>query len=305
MYSLKRWMVGLDLTEMDENIIQHTAFLANIIKPEKIYFIHVYGGDSGLDDLKAEFPELEGSSDEKLEVKMKEVVESSFTDVNTYGPDYDVVVGSPFEEMLKWDSMKDIDLLITGRKKELSGSGILPQQLARKVRSSIYFVPEGTTPKLNKVMVSLDFSENSVMAFEEGVSLASASGAKLNTLNSYSLPSGFYKTGKSEEEFAKIMKENAKKKCNEVIDGVDTKGVDVNQIYRLDSNGDHSDVINDVAHEENMDLIVIGAKGRTQAAAFFLGSVTEKVIRRDVDIPLLVVKDKKKTFDFFEMLKKI
>ena len=90
---------------------------------------------------------------------------------------------------------------------------------------------------------------------------------------------GYSKTGKSFEEFAQIMKENAQKDCDEFLSDVDTKGVEINPVYVLaDSDDDYEHIITS-ANASKADLIVVGAKGRTNLSAFFVGSVTEKLIQ--------------------------
>ena len=57
--------------------------------------------------------------------------------------------------------------------------------------------------------------------------------------------------------------------------------------------------------DEGVSAIVIGSKGRTQAAAIILGSITEKLIRLDSTLPLVVVKQRKHNLNFLEALMNI
>ena len=50
-------------------------------------------------------------------------------------------------------------------------------------------------------------------------------------------------------------------------------------------------MINKVVYEQGIDLVVIGARGRSNDAAALLGGVTEQVIR-SARSPLMVVKKK-------------
>jgi nucleotide-binding universal stress UspA family protein len=60
--------------------------------------------------------------------------------------------------------------------------------------------------------------------------------------------------------------------------------------------------INAEAHKIKADLIIIGARGRNRLTALFLGSVTEKLIRSDNDIPLLVIKSTENKFGLADVL---
>lgn len=61
----------------------------------------------------------------------------------------------------------------------------------------------------------------------------------------------------------------------------------------------------DKAHEINANAIIIGAKGRTATTAFFLGSIAERLIQLDNDIPLMIVRPKGKNAGFLEFLKEL
>ena len=92
-------------------------------------------------------------------------------------------------------------------------SGTLSTKLARKLPCSILFVPEGANPWYKKILVPIDFSENSKDAMDVAVAFGVANAMKeISCLHIYSVPNGYYKTGKSFEEFAEIMKGNAEKK---------------------------------------------------------------------------------------------
>ena len=47
--------------------------------------------------------------------------------------------------------------------------------------------------------------------------------------------------------------------------------------------------------------MVIGSRGMTSAAAVFMGSVTEKLIRHNRKIPMLIVKKKGENAGLFKM----
>lgn len=299
-------MVGLDLTAMDQVLIKYVADLARIIKPEKIYFVNAQPELEHGEDLLDDYPELHEPVDEHLEERLREEVLKHFKGADQYDIDYKILEGKPFEELLQWTKIKNIDLLLVGRKKDLKGSGILPTRLAHKVMCSILFVPQKATLKLDNIYLAADFSEHSDMAFEEALRLAKGNeNATINVFNSFTLPSGYYKTGKSEEEFVEIMNDHAVKKYNKMIERFDVEHVHIQPVFKFDEENAPAQLMNEIAHQNNADLILIGARGRTATTAMFLGSVTEKLLTLDSDIPLLIVKDKNKTFDFLELLKKI
>ncbi len=305
MYKFNRIMVGLDFSETDQTILTYTRFLTGMLNPTKVYFIHIHRNLDMPEGLRKKFPELNQPVDERLKEQMKAKVESVFKGQFGFTHEYVVIEGSPLKEMLKWSHIKNIDLLIVGRKKESEGSGLLPQQLARKVLSSVLFVPANAKKQLKKILVPIDFSENSQMALEEAINLASEQPATAITCyHIFSLPSGFYSTGKTEKEFSAIMKENALAKYNKVITKLKAKTLSIKPVIEMEK-ASKSQMINSKAHAVKSDIIIIGARGGTNTSVLLLGSVTEKLIKADFDIPVLVIKQKDKSFSFWDLIREI
>lgn len=300
-------MVGLDFTPMDKTLIEYVSFLARLVKPERLYFVNAQPGLEHPEDWLDEYPELDEPIDDKLKGEIDAELKQYFTSVEGLEVETLILKGSPTEKLLDYVTIKKIDLLIVGRKLSIKGSGLIPQKLARKVPASILFVSEGASPNIEKIVAAVDFSKNSRMALEEAIELANAqkSTMPLNVLHTFRLPLGYYKTGKTEEEFTEIVKLNAQKKYRQLLSEIDLKGVEMKATYIRNVELETFEAINKFAHEQQANLIVIGGKGRTNAAALFLGSVVEKLITVDMDIPLLVVKDKKATFGLLELLKKL
>ncbi|MEM6262798.1 MAG: universal stress protein, partial [Bacteroidota bacterium] len=283
MYNFKRWMVGLDFTVMDQTLIEYTAFLAHFIRPDKIYFVNVQEDLDVPDDLRREFEALETPRDELLCKEMEEEVLKYFPSYKDYDGEFQVIEGSPMKEMLRWTHIKNIDLLITGRKKVMNGSGVVPQQLARKISCSILFVPEEVEYSLNNLLVPTDFSDQSMMALEVAASIARRNDqANLYSLHCYTVPKGYYRTGKTEEQFAAIMLKHAKNNCSRFLKKFSNEGeesVEVEPLFVYDEQRHHAgQLINEQAKAVNADMVVIGARGRTDFAAIFLGSTAEKLL---------------------------
>ena len=304
MKDFKRLMLGLDFSEMDKTLIEYLAFICDKYTPEKIYFFHASKKLSVEKELKEKYPELKTPRDEKLKEEMVELVKDHFPRVDEFDVDYKVIEGSPLKEALHWSEIKNIDLILLGRKHELNGSGILPQNISRKINCSLLFVPEEPKLKIENILVPCDFSENSNAALEQALRITEKNpDAKAYYHHIYSLPDGYYYAGKTEEEFAKIMHDNAVKKYNKSIEKLGHTGKPIHPIFTFDNGEDHSKLILKKATEKEADMIIMGAKGRTFATALLLGSVTEKLLRINDTIPVLVVKNKDHNLNILEWFK--
>ena len=308
MPAFKRIMVGLDFSATDETLIEYTAFLSYYIQPEKIYFVNVQDDLTVPANLKEEFPDIEHPEDERLETGMHASVEKYFPDFKSYDVDFELIEGSPRKEMLRWTLIKNIDLLILGKKDAQNGSGIIPQQLARKVSCSILFIPEMATYSLRQILVPTDFSEHAVRALETALLFSGVDkDIVLITLNIYQVPYGYYKTGKSEKEFAMIMRSFAKQYYQEMMEKVDlSDNVEPIAHYVYDhARRSTGNLIYKTAVDMKVDILIVGPRGKNSATALFLGSVTEKLIKVNDQFPILIVKEKDQAFSFIDMIESI
>ncbi|MEJ8802390.1 universal stress protein [Pontibacter sp. H249] len=303
MNTIKRLMVGLDLTPMDGTLITYAAFMCAELQIEKVYFIHVEKSlEIPHEILKGiERPEL--PADENLRQVILGAVEPAFKGVNT---EYEVLVeeGSPLKNLLHWTKVKQADLMLVGRKLRLRGSGVLAQKILRTGKTGVLFVPETADPKLNNIMVSVDFSEYSEMALNRVLhSALNRPQARVYCLHVYEVPTGYRTLGMSYEEFDKRMRGFAQEKYDNLL----SKFPELRDraefvLVRKEDEDDIGELAVMEAKRVRADMLVIGAKGMTAAAYFVLGSVTEKVLRRDMDIPLLVFKMQNEEVGFLDAL---
>ncbi|MFA0963462.1 universal stress protein [Roseivirga sp. BDSF3-8] len=302
----KNVLVGLDLSDLDETLMNFVSFITQSDRVEEINFVYILKEEEFPEALKSEFPDLkEKTIDEK-----KRIIQS---EVDKYLPDVkqkiDIIVktGSIGRQMLNIIDIKDIDLIILGRREKSKQSGMLAQRLARRAACALLIIPEDTKPSLERILVPIDFSEYSKLALEKAIDIASVRTEKPQVLcmNVYKVPAGYHYTGKSFKEVAERMKKNARMEFKKFIHKIDKKEVPLKDLYDLDDNNDFTTNIVDVAKNKKADLVVIGAKGRTVSTAFFLGSIAEKLIQLDSDFPLLVMRYKGRNAGFLEFFREL
>jgi len=207
--------------------------------------------------------------------------------------------------LLEEAKKSNTDLIIIGQKKKLDGTGVTTLRLARRADCNLLIVPENVKPKADKMLVPVDFSSYAKLAVEQSIDFIVKSGQKTKLIcqNVYTVPAGYHYTGKSHKEFAEIMKKNAQQNFKKFMKKIDPRGVDIEEVYSLDTNDNLASDIYDLADEIHPDFIIIGAKGRTAAAALFLGSLAEKMVNEKMNHPLLVVRFKGKNAGVFETLR--
>ncbi|HNP20172.1 MAG TPA: universal stress protein [Fulvivirga sp.] len=302
MFPFKRVLVALDLTEMDETLIAYTAYLNTIFDIEKLYFVHVAKSLELPERLLEKYPKLRAPADETIEGIIREKVDKQYKNNKKVEIKIEVREGNAEDRIMRLSDIKEVDLIVMGRKHNLKGSGMLPNRIARIGHCSLLTVPEKTDIKINKIMVPVDFSKNSQFAVEQGKIIAEKTKAELVIQNTYAVPSGYHTIGKSYEEFAQIMKEHAQEDAQKFIKDCGISEGKLSILLSLDDDNEPSNKIHAEAIKHKADLIIIASRGRTGLANILLGSVADKILQLKNQVPVLVVKNKKHNLGFLEAL---
>lgn len=298
-------LVGLDLSKMDDILIQNTLKNLPLLHLSKLYFIHVSEDLSLPEEIAGKYPDLAMPIDEGIgkgiEAKIK-----SFGIPDTLEIEINVKEGYPIETLLRWAKIKNVDYIIMGRKQEMDGSSTLAKKLAQKAPNSILFFTDRLMEEpVHKLLVPIDFSSHSELTLRRIQELVPESGGEMEIrcLHIYQVPTGYHKTGKSYEEFAEIMLQNAQKEYQQFIQK--TKLPHYPCDFVLKDHQTNAEHILSSAQQQEADLIVMGSRGRTDSAAILLGSVAEKLVNINHEIPMLILKKRGENMGFLEALLKV
>lgn len=309
MYPFKKILICLDGSSMDKTLIDFANFIGqSSSQVEEVIFMNVIKSLRMPDEILKEFPDIAEKAVSERSQNLTNTVERNLDASLKNKVKFVVKEGKIATSILKTCQKNSIDLIIAGRRDNpTSTSGALAQRLARRADCSLMIIPEGTKPEINKILVPIDFSEHSVLALEEAVMIAELYGYRPEIIcqNVFTVPTGYHYTGKSYDEFAGIMEENAKKDYANFITRIDTKEANIKEVYSLDDNEDPVEDIYQKAKEIKADVIIIGAKGRSSATAFFIGSMAERLIQVDGEFPLLVVRPKGKNAGFLDFIREL
>ena len=312
MHPVKKIIVGLDNTEMDTSLIQFASFLARTGSAEYVHFVNVIKRTALPSPLRQEFPNLleKAQVDRRRELEKKVIEHFDLT--LPAKVKISIEEGAmPSKQILKLADKHSIDAIIVGRKKDLKNNSVVTQRLARRATCSLLIVPDREYIRVSKLMVAVDFTKESVAALEEAISVARREQVTGNDVeivchHAYQVPVGYHYSGKTFEECGNVMCEHARKKYQKFIKKVDTTGVKVTPSFSLVKNDDVVGNIYETAQEHNVGCIVIGGKGKSASTALFpIGTTTEKLVEKDSEIPLLIVRHKHKNAGLIDMLQRI
>ena len=79
MYQLKRIVVSLDLTNLDEEVVRYTSVMAEIMDADTIYFLHVAASLELPDSLSEEYRSALAPVDETIKHETQATVDKYFS----------------------------------------------------------------------------------------------------------------------------------------------------------------------------------------------------------------------------------
>jgi nucleotide-binding universal stress UspA family protein len=299
MRQLKHIMVCLDLTEMDELLIQYTAFFCGVVHEiEKVYFVHNIRFDN-VEDAQKIISKLDKPLDEIVTETIEEKIETFFKNALS-NTQYEIIVeedGSTPGTLARLAKIHDVNLTIVGKKISYPGSGLAAEKLLRMPHSnsSLLLIPETAYHSIHKILVPTDFSKPSTNAIEAGAYLKKINNAELSCQNVFSVQSFYFPT-MMVQDLKPVLKDGAKKrweKFAKTLTSIEEDNIECTLSFN--SNKNIAQTIYDHAVRTNTDLIIVSSKGKGGFAAFMVGSVAMQLVQADLHIPLWVVRSSEKS----------
>ncbi|MFK7811594.1 MAG: universal stress protein [Maribacter sp.] len=146
---------------------------------------------------------------------------------------------------------------------------------------------------MKKIIVPIDFSEQSEYAMKAAVSLSKKHSSEILALHMLELNQAMINSSEGfHPEQTVFLLKLAEKRFKEFLNKPYLKGVTITPIikhYKVFSE------LNEVAKEHGADLIVMGSHGSDGLKEIFVGSNAERVVR-NADIPVIVVKEELENF---------
>ena len=298
---LNKWMVGLDLTSIDHSVIKYTKLLHDILKPQRIEFVHMA---SWLPDaVHVHLPDqMKAPGYEELLAEVEKEVLQYFSKDDPIS--CEVMEGSVQFDLWRDTYLKEVDLFIVGSKEKHQGRGLFPKKFVRKSFCSVLFVPEEIPTELSRIWVPVDFSEASGDALNFALQLTQQleSSPEVCVQHVYEMPHAYYYEGFPRDEIMRAVREVAESQFEEFNTTYNQYRLPVTSIFTPLITSYASDHIKNEAETQQASLILIAAGGRSRFSKFFLGSETEKLVQLEKKVPLLVLKERKDYVGLWDLI---
>ncbi len=306
---MKNILVALDLTNMDDILLRYVSILSNILSIEQIHLMHAIEIDPQADEITHLLPD----PDISLETLIQEEIESKLEQLKIEHKEFNIPVqihihhGDATFSILEWAQARQIDLIVLGKKSNFRGSGIFSGKIVRLSHTGVLFIPEITKNSLEKILVPIDFSTDAAKALEQALSIAQQIDAKVYTLHVYKLPTTYFPALSNTESIHQRTIDRVSKTYQKFLSSIDPElsQDDVPCEYKVDGGEGIASHIYEYALSLGADMIIIGSKGRTNASAFLIGSVAERLSIQDQYIPLMIVKPKERQLTLIKALQQL
>lgn len=285
---LQKIIVCLDHTENDHGIIKNACEISKIAGTKEVIFLNIIKDFALPDELIKEFPDLLNQAISDRRSELNELIQK-FTNNSTINTELIVRQGSISKEILGVATETKSDLIVMGRNAE--SESVLSTRIARRSPCNLLLIPQGSKLNFENVFIPVDFSDYSELSLHTALSLTDSS-STIYLHNVITVPSSYRYSGKSHDEFAKIIEGHAQKDLDILIKKVGVNQQKLVSLFTVSHGENIIDLISSEAGKKKVDLMVMGAKGRTSTSAIFIGSKAERMIRVNTTIPLMIIRKK-------------
>ena len=298
-YPFKKALVGLDLSSVDNDVVRYSFFIAQILPSiEELIFVHI------APPMVAEIAELsEARSMEVINEYIRQKI-SPYSAPRNVKTKIRVEQGDPLTQILEINKQEQIDVAFLGRKSTEDGSSLLAKRLTRRALCSIWCVPEKAKTEIKRLFMPVDFSSFSKMAMDYALAISQNTPIEIDLLHIYKPTTGRHVLQKSAEQMADVMEEGARLQYFDFMQQYDHLQIPmVTPLFAHDETRRLSEKIcYMMAVEQNADLIMLGSRGRTEAAATLMGSFAEQLLGENATIPILILKGKRKNLNMMSAI---
>ena len=272
----RRILVALAREGIDRDLMSYAAALSESDSDVEIQLVHVLSPGASRSEALREIADVAAGH-----------FAARFGSISCH-----VLNGSRIDRLLEFAAEQAIDLIIVGHRRNGSGRRSLARRLAMKAPCSLILVPEGAPPRIERVLAAVDFSAPSALALNVATAMARYRG-----INQCRALHVFFPDTLSEPD----SKDHSRRQREfaEFAAPLDLNGVDVRPVF--EESASVPAAIQRIAAADQADLIVMGTRGRSQAATVLLGSESEQTLIES-PIPVLVVKQRGERVGLLEIL---
>lgn len=268
-------VVALAMAPVDRDVILYAHTIAEFGRGQcRLTFMHVLPPAD--QTVRTDGPSVPSLSETRA--ALKSTIDEVLGDSTSH--DLQIVSGHLVDALLTEAAESGADLLLVGHRKNSRGRRSLSRRLALKAPCSVWMVPEGSVPKVGRVLAAVDLSQPSAEALSLAANVAARAGLQECTVLHVQAPSLL--------GYDRVDREGVEHALNRFLSPLELHGV--RPVIRIEESGSVAGVVGALVEKEKFDLVVVGTRGRSPSAAVLLGSESESVLQ-DSPAPVLITKE--------------
>ncbi|MBN1387465.1 MAG: universal stress protein [Bacteroidales bacterium] len=202
------------------------------------------------------------------------------------------VYGNAFDRIMSFAQDNNVNLILitdgTENQDTDFGVSVIAEKLIRKSEKPVWVIKKNSNVIPEKILCPVDFSDASVRALNNAIKITRTFNSELHIINVFEPLQESFSVRLNvnyQEENSRLQKEN-EKQFDDFIKTFNPSGIKYKTGYLK---GNPHEAIVGFARANKIDLIFMGATGKSVLQRVLLGSVTEKVVR---DLPCSIVTTK-------------
>ncbi|RLD91270.1 MAG: hypothetical protein DRJ09_01530 [Bacteroidetes bacterium] len=293
-------IVGVNFSKLDTPLIKYVDFLSTKIPIKTVNNLFIFTARNSFDALQKDAGKEEAERMLKsIKTKMDETITPQYKNIK-HVKNY-AEAGLFVQKYFHQINRKETDFVIMG--KENGSHGSMNKVVVRHVPAQTLIVPELSKHKLSNIVITLDQTDFSKHILQRALDFCNLVSGKptITCLHVGHMPSHAYLTEMFSEshqlstrEFKKIyenyssdLKESFENFINESI--INYHGTKLNIKFVGETRKPYRGLLNYIKTNET-DLLIMGTKSHSLLDVMLLGSFAEKIIAKNNEVPMLVVK---------------
>lgn len=286
MKPLKNIGIFLDLSETDEFLLRYFKKLDDVFDFDSLTLVHFVALESDSLDLAALTQRLPKPLDEVLQEEVLELVDKVFGTKKS-SIHVKIELGGKLDALIKWLDSQQFNLLVLGKKSKEEGTGVFSSKVIRLTDSDCLFVPEGAKTEFESIVLAVDFSGYTEKVIKRGLNLSRKLSSNLLPIHILKAGFQYFPYFKNQEKYQKSLRG----KAESAFKKIQRKTGLVEELICIEDNGNHiSRSIHEYSAKHEANLIIIGNKGNADEDDLLIGSVAERLISAERNLPILIVK---------------
>ncbi|WP_339865989.1 universal stress protein [uncultured Algoriphagus sp.] len=286
MKPLKNIGIFLDLSETDEFLLRYFKKLDDVFDFDSLTLVHFVALESDSEDLAALTQQLPKPLEEVLEDEVLELVDKVFGTKKS-SIHVKIELGGKLDALVKWLDSQQFNLLVLGKKSREEGTGVFSSKVIRLTDSDCLFVPEGAKTEFDSIVLAVDFSDYTEKVIKRGLNLSRKLSSKLLPIHILKAGFQYFPYFKNQEKYQKSLRGKAESAYKKI----QKKTGLVEELICIEDSGNHiSRSIHEYSAKYEANLIIIGNKGNADEDDLLIGSVAERLISAERNVPILIVK---------------